>query len=77
MIIEKENFYKVKLSIEKKITNFISADIEWMPTNKIILDKEKTKFVIDFLETLEDNGDVQHVYANLEVGSNFSEKISI
>ena len=63
--------------IEKKITNFISAGIEWMPTNKIILDKEKTKFVIDFLETLEDNDDVQHVYANLEVGNNFSEKISI
>ena len=76
MITAKDNFYKVKLEIEKKIKEFISAGIEWLPINKISLDKEKTKSVINFLETLEDDDDVQHVYANLEIGNNFSEKIS-
>ena len=76
VITTKNNFYKVKLEIEKKIEEFISADIEWLPINKISLDKEKTKSVINFLETLEDDDDVQHVYANLEIGNNFSEKIS-
>ena len=76
VIIAKDNFYKVKLEIEKKIQEFISADIEWLPINKILLDKEKTEFVINFLETLEDDDDVQHVYANLEIDNNFSEKIS-
>ena len=47
-----------------------------MPLNKITLDKEKTKNVLSFLETLEDNDDVQYVYANLEIDNNFSEKIS-
>ena len=73
---KKDNFYKVKQEIEKKIKEFTSSGIEWIPINKILLDKEKTKSVINFLETLEDDEDVQHVYANLEIDNNFSEKIS-
>ena len=75
VITAKDNFYKVKLEIEKKIEEFISTGIEWLPTNKISLDKEKTKSVINFLETLEDDDDVQHVYANLEIDNNFITKI--
>ena len=76
VITAKDNFYKVKLEIEKKIEEFISTGIEWLPINKILLNKEKTKSVINFLETLEDDDDVQHVYANLEIDRNFAEKIS-
>ncbi len=76
IIINKDNFYIVKLEIEKKIKEFISSGIEWIPKNKILLDKEKMKSVLDFLETLEDDDDVQHVYANLEVDKNFIEEIS-
>ena len=76
LITTRDNFYKVKLKIEKKIKEFISASIEWLPVNKILLDKEKTKLVINFLETLEDDDDVQHVYANLEIDRNITEKIS-
>ena len=75
VITAKENFYKVKLEIEKKIEKFISTGIEWLPINKISLDKEKTKSVINFLETLEEEDDVQHVYANLEIDNNLAEKI--
>tara|TARA_B100000029_G_scaffold432349_1_gene444406 strand:+ start:2709 stop:3455 length:747 start_codon:yes stop_codon:yes gene_type:complete len=75
IISTKENFYKVKLEIEKKINEFISSGIEWLPINKISLNQEKTKFVINFLETLEDDDDIQHVYANLEINGNLKEKI--
>ena len=57
--------------LEKKIQEFISAGIEWLPINKISLDKEQTQAVLNFLETLEDDDDVQYVYANLEIDSNF------
>ena len=67
---------KVKLKIEKRIKEFISSGIEWKPINKISLDKEKTKIVLNFLETLDEDDDVQHVYANLEIGDNFTEEIS-
>tara|TARA_B100000029_G_C17588814_1_gene961922 strand:+ start:2207 stop:2953 length:747 start_codon:yes stop_codon:yes gene_type:complete len=76
IITKKENFYKVKLEIEKKIKEFITSGIEWLPINKILLDSEKTKSVLNFLETLEDDDDVQHVYANLEIDINLLNKIS-
>ena len=71
IITAKDNFYKVKTEIEKKIKEFTSSGIEWIPINKIVLDKEKTKSVLNFLETLEDDDDVQHVYANLEIDNDF------
>ena len=74
MITAKDNFYKVKLEIEKKIKEHISSAIEWLPKNKILLDLEKTKSVLDFLETLENDDDIQHVYANLEIDNNFKGK---
>ena len=74
IITKKDNFYKVKVEIEKKIQEFISAAIEWLPMNKIVLDKEKIKSVLSFLEMLEDDDDVQHVYANLEMDNNFSDE---
>jgi len=75
IITIKENFYKVKIEIEKKVQEFISAEIEWLPINKISLDEEKTKTVVNFLETLEDDDDVQHVYTNLEFNDKQSEKV--
>ncbi len=74
IITIKENFYKVKTEIEKKITEFISSGIEWLPLNKVSLNFEKTQTVINFLELLEDDDDVQYVYANLKIDGNFSEK---
>ncbi len=76
IITKKDNFYKVKLEIEKKIKDFISADIEWLPINKIVLDETKTRSVLNFLEKLEDDEDVQHVYANVEIDSHSLEKNS-
>jgi len=76
VITKKENFYKVKLEIEKKIQEFVSSGIEWLPINKISLNKEKVKSVLDFLEKLEDDDDVQHVYANLKIDNNSVDKIS-
>ena len=75
VIITKDNFYKVKIEIEKKIKEFVSSGIEWLALNKISLDQDKTKSVLNFLEALEGDDDVQHVYANLEINSNFTKKI--
>ena len=38
-------------ALERKIQDFISSGIEWLPVNKIILDKDKKKSVLDFLKT--------------------------
>ncbi len=70
IICLKENFYKVKIEVEKTVKEIISAGIEWLAINKISLNEEKTKNVLNFLEILEDDDDVQYVYANLELDNN-------
>ena len=62
----KENLYKVKNIIERKVTNFIFTGIEWIPLNKIVIVKEKIDSMINFIEALEDNDDVQNIYTNLK-----------
>ena len=56
--------YNVKKELEKKISNFISTDIEWIPINSIQVSKEKNEDLINFFETLEEDDDVQNIYSN-------------
>ncbi len=58
--------YNVKKELEKKINNFISTEIEWIPLNSVRILKEKQNELIDFFETLEEDDDVQNVYSNAE-----------
>ena len=58
--------YNVKKELEKKIKNFISTEIEWVPLNRVVVPKDKTDDLINFFETLEEDDDVQNVYSNLE-----------
>jgi len=76
IITLKENFYKVKIEIEKTIQDFVSSGIEWLPLNKVTLDQEKTKSVLNFLELLEDDDDVQYVYANIEIDNSIQNRAS-
>ena len=62
----KEQFYKVKTAIEKKADNFFHSGIEWYPSNQINLKEDQYKSAINLLEALEENDDVQNVYANLK-----------
>jgi len=62
--------YNVKKKLEKIISNFISTEIEWVPLNSVDVNKERVEPVINFLETLEDDDDVQNVYSNANFGDN-------
>ena len=56
--------YNIKKELEKKITNFISTEIEWIPLNNVKVSKQKNEELINLLETLEDEDDVQNIYSN-------------
>ena len=58
--------YNVKKELEKKISNFISTEIEWIPLNSVKISKDKNEDLINFFETLEENDDVQNIYSNAE-----------
>ena len=62
----KQEIYNVKKELEKKIENFISTEIEWIPLNSVLISKEKSNDLINFFETLEDDDDVQNIYSNAE-----------
>tara|TARA_Y100000590_G_scaffold234444_1_gene264002 strand:- start:1259 stop:2005 length:747 start_codon:yes stop_codon:yes gene_type:complete len=75
VVTAKEDFNKVKHEIEKKIQDFISSRIEWLPINKISLSKENIQVVLNFLEALEEDDDVQYVYATLNVSNDSTDKV--
>ena len=58
--------YNVKKKLEKRIKNFISTEIEWIPLNSVSILKDKEESLINFFETLEEDDDVQNIYSNAE-----------
>ena len=63
---EINEIYNIKKELEKKITNFISTGIEWVPINSIKISKDKNEDLINFFESLEEDEDVQNIYSNAE-----------
>ncbi len=61
--------YNVKKKLEKIVANFISTEIEWVPLNSVNVANDRKEDVIDFLETIEDDDDVQNVYSNVQLGN--------
>ena len=61
----KSEIYNIKKELEKKINNFVSTEIEWMPINNLKISEKLKHDTLKFLESLEDLDDVQNVYTNL------------
>jgi len=66
---KKDEIYNVKKKIETTIQNFISTEIEWKPLNSVVVSKDKIEVATEFLETLENDDDVQNIYTNLKFGN--------
>jgi len=62
------DFLPVKQKLEEKGTKLLSAELGWMPGSTVaIADKEAAKKVLALIEALEENDDVQIVYANYDI----------
>jgi YebC/PmpR family DNA-binding regulatory protein len=72
IITEKEDFYKIKTELEKKINIFLYSAIEWRPINYIDLNKEQGDKILETLSALEELDDVQNIFSNANL-----EKIEI
>ena len=62
--------YNVKKNLEKTIANFISTEIEWIPLNSVVIHNEKKDEVTEFINSLEDDDDVQNVFSNVNLEVN-------
>ena len=64
IITEKEDFYKIKTELEKKIETISYSSIEWRPLNFIDLAKDRSDALIEVLTALEELDDVQNIFTN-------------
>jgi YebC/PmpR family DNA-binding regulatory protein len=71
-----ESFFAVRDALEGRFGAPESARLEWRPATTVALDEEKAAGVLKLLDVLEDNDDVQNVYANFEIPEAVMQKLS-
>ena len=64
VVTEKEDFYKIKTVLEKKIEDLTYSSIEWRPFNYLQLNKEQREQTLEVLTALEELDDVQYIFTN-------------
>ena len=64
IITKKEDFYKIKTELEKKVKIFNYSSIEWRPLNYIDLSKDKSEKLLEALSALDELDDVQNIFTN-------------
>ncbi len=76
VIVGVEGFFGVRDALEQKFGSPLEARIEWRPNITVPLDEEKAAAVLKLLDVLEDDDDVQNVYANFEIADEIMQKLS-
>jgi YebC/PmpR family DNA-binding regulatory protein len=71
-----EGFFAVRDALEQKFGQPAEARIEWRPNMTVALDEDKAASVLRLLDVLEDDDDVQNVYANFEISEDVMQKLS-
>ena len=71
-----EDFAAVRDALEAKFGTADAGKLEWWPSTTIDLDEDRAREVLKLLDLLDDNDDVQNVYANFEVDAAAMERLS-
>ena len=67
---------KVARALEGKFGEPRKSGLVWRPQNSVPVPDEEGEKILRLIETLEDNDDVQNVYANFEVSDSLMAKMS-
>ncbi|GAA4121980.1 YebC/PmpR family DNA-binding transcriptional regulator [Aminobacter aganoensis] len=71
-----ENLGEVSKALESSLGDAESVKIVWKPQNNIPVDEDRAQSLMKLVGTLEDDDDVQNVYANFEVDEATLAKLS-
>ena len=71
-----EDYFAVRDALEARFGGAEVAKLEWVPTSTVDLDEERARDVLKLVDTLDDNDDVQNVYANFEVSEVVMQRLS-
>jgi YebC/PmpR family DNA-binding regulatory protein len=70
------DFFAVRDALEARFGAPESARLEWRPTTLVTLDEDRAGSVLKLLDALEDNDDVQNVYANFDIPETVMQRLS-
>ncbi|CAM1627708.1 YebC/PmpR family DNA-binding transcriptional regulator [Bartonella sp. M0283] len=71
-----ENVGEVSKALEAALGEAESVKVVWKPTTTTPVDEEKAESVLRLISTLEEDDDVQNVYANFEVSDEVMAKLA-
>ncbi|HOD35267.1 MAG TPA: YebC/PmpR family DNA-binding transcriptional regulator [Syntrophales bacterium] len=69
-------FEAVRKALEKAGIKYLEAKVGMIPQNTVSLDGDKAASMLKLMEKMEDNDDVQNVYANFDIPDAIMEKLS-
>ncbi|HPQ43861.1 MAG TPA: YebC/PmpR family DNA-binding transcriptional regulator [Syntrophales bacterium] len=69
-------FEDVRSALDDAKIEYILAEIGMIPQNTVELEEDKAGQMLRLMEKMEDNDDVQHVYANFDISDELMEKLS-
>jgi YebC/PmpR family DNA-binding regulatory protein len=76
IITAPEDFGAVKEALEKAGLPIESAEVTMLPKTYVVLDEKAAEQMVRLVDALEDNDDVQNVYANFDIPDEVAEKIN-
>jgi len=76
IITAPEDLVVVKEALEKAAISLESAEVTMLPKNYVVLDQKAAEQMMRLIDALEDNDDVQNVYANFDIPDDVAEKIN-
>ena len=71
-----EDFFAVRDALEGRFGPAEVARLEWVPTTTVDLDEARARDVLKLVDALDENDDVQTVYANFEVSEAVMQRLS-
>lgn len=76
IITDPASFEEVKDAIDQRKIKYIEARISLIPQTTVKLEAGKAEQMLKLMEKLEDNDDVQNVYANFDIADDIMERLS-
>ena len=71
-----ESFFAVRDALEARFGPPESAELGWRPTTTVALDEGRAAGLLKLIDALEDNDDVQNVYANFDLPEGVLQRLS-
>jgi YebC/PmpR family DNA-binding regulatory protein len=76
VIVDPSSFEQVKVAVEDAGLAYVLAEVTMIPKTTVKLDGKQAQQMLSLMESLEDNEDVNHVYANFDIPDEVMESIS-